>query len=488
MIDRYRPQIHFTAPSGWLNDPNGLVYFEGEYHLFYQHLWPRHWGQAVSTDLLHWAHLPPALAPDALGDIWSGSAVVDWQDTSGFFGGQPGLVAIFTHQNALPPPHGPQVQSLAYSADCGRTWTMYAGNPVIPNPGTAGFRDPKVFWHAPTRRWVMVTSYNDDRLRLYTSPDLKAWACASEFGQGAVAPARAWECPDLFELPIEGHPTERRWVLQVSLYHGEESARGLPLMRYFLGSFDGTTFASDDPPDAVRQVDYGPDHYAVASWSDVPAGDGRRLCIGWMNNWAYADRTPTHPWQGAMTIPRRLTLRRDDGEIRLAQEPVAELRLLHGEARRWVRRNVSPAAPLTAPVAGPALEIAATFDPATAASFGVRVWAGEAQHTTIGYDVATATLFVDRARAGQAGFSPDFPGRAGGYLALAGGRIALHIVVDRCSVEVFANDGVAAVTSLVFPDAEPTGVEVYATEGTARLVSLEIAALANVNERWKERN
>src|SRR6185437_553798 len=243
MDDRYRPRFHFTPPSGWMNDPNGLVYFDGEYHLFYQHLPRKHWGHAVSIDLVHWTHLPIALYPDELGEIYSGSMVVDAEDSSGFFGAQPGLVAIFTHANDAPPPFGPQVQSIAYSSDRGRTWIKYAHNPVITNYGNPDFRDPKVFWHAATRRWVLVLACQD-RVRFYLSPNLKDWLYASEFGAGQGVRDVPWECPDLFELAVEGEPGRRKWVLQVSVYqrHGRIDRPDYRDMQYFIGDFDGIVF------------------------------------------------------------------------------------------------------------------------------------------------------------------------------------------------------------------------------------------------------
>ena len=216
-----RPLYHVTPPSGWMNDPNGLIYLDGEYHLFYQYIpcdqWditgashPAHWGHAVSPDLIHWTHLPVALEPDHLGAIFSGSVVVDDDDSSGFFGGRPGLVAIFTQDNTNLSPQGPQVQSIAYSPDHGRTWTMYAHNPVISNPGPPDFRDPKVFWHAPTERWVMVVTYHGDRVQFYQSENLKDWQYTGEFGATMGAHTAVWECPDLFTLPVDGDPSRTK--------------------------------------------------------------------------------------------------------------------------------------------------------------------------------------------------------------------------------------------------------------------------------------
>ncbi|MGO4274452.1 glycoside hydrolase family 32 protein, partial [Paenibacillus sp. TAF58] len=232
--EKFRPQYHLSPKSGNMSDPNGMVYFDGEYHQFYQN--SAQWGHAVSKDLLHWEHLPVALARDSLGEIWSGSAVVDSKDTSGFFGGKAGLVAIFTHFKA-----GVQSQSIAYSADKGRTWTKYEGNPVIPNPGLKDFRDPKVIWHAPTHSWVMVVSV-DNRVRFYSSPDLKSWKMTSEFGSDQGSHAAVWECPDLFELPVEGSKT-KKWVLAVSI--GSNDTTKGSTAQYFVGTFDGLTFKND---------------------------------------------------------------------------------------------------------------------------------------------------------------------------------------------------------------------------------------------------
>jgi fructan beta-fructosidase len=478
--DRYRPRFHFTPPAGWMNDPNGLVYFQGEYHLFYQHLSPLHWGHAVSVDLVHWTHLPIALYPDDLGDIWSGSVVVDAADSSGFFGGQPGLVAIFTHHNAQSAPAGPQMQSIAYSHDRGRTWTKYVHNPVIPNPGVADFRDPKVFWHGPSGRWVMVVTFNGDRVRFYTSPDLKGWTLASEYGVGQGAHDGVWECPDLFELPVEGEEGRTRWVLHVSLLRrGRGGATPRSEMQYFVGDFDGTTFINENPAGEALWSDYGRDNYAAVTWSDVPRADGRRLAIGWMNNWTYARRVPTNPWQGAMTIPRRLHLRQRPEGPRLAQTPIVELQCLRGQALHHVNRQIAPDDPLRVAGIGDAVEVRATFELETATECGLRIRTDPAQFTAVAYDAGNALLLVDRTYSGQTAFSPAFSGRQRAPLAPVQGRVALHIFADRSSIEVFGNDGEVVVTSLIFPDSAGADLdlEVYATNGAARLVSLDVIAL-----------
>src|SRR4051812_31331668 len=298
----FRPQFHFTPQRNWMNDPNGLVFFDGEYHLFHQYnpegdTWGHmSWGHAVSPDLVRWEHLPVALKEEDGVMIFSGSAVVDRDNTSGFgTGGKPPLVAIYTGHGK-----GKQTQNIAWSSDRGRTWTKFEGNPVI-DINSAEFRDPKVFWHAPTKKWVMVVSRPDQRKVLFFgSKDLKKWEQVGEFGpQGEVR--GIWECPDLFELPIEGDPqNQTRWVLVVNINGGTPA--GGSGCQYFVGTFDGKTFTNANPKETVLWADYGADFYAAQSWSDLPRGR-KRTWIAWMSNWQYANQEPTSPWRTAMTVP-----------------------------------------------------------------------------------------------------------------------------------------------------------------------------------------
>lgn len=472
--DDYRPRFHFTPATGWLNDPNGLVFFEDEYHLFYQanpddiegDNADKHWGHAVGPDLLRWTHLPPSLAPDHLGAIWSGSAVVDWHDTSGFFDGGAGLVAIFTHWRS-----GAQSQSLAYSRDRGRAWTTYAGNPVLPDPGLKDFRDPKVFWHAPTASWVMVLAAGTS-VRFYASPDLKTWRQVGEFADDRGVLARTWECPDLFPLPIENAPGRERWVLVVSL-----NPTDVPAMVAFVGDFDGATFTPERATDAAQPIEAGPDFYAAVSWSDVPPEDGRRLWVGWMGNWRYARNPPTAAWRGALSIPRELRLREFADGTRLVQHPVAELRRLRAGSERRTDLAI-PAGVTPVPAArGTALEIEAEFAPGTAGEFGLHVHAGGGQQTVVAYDLAAQQLVVDRGASGNADFSATFGGRFAGPLAPVDGRVRLHVFVDRCSVEVFADDGRLVLTTLIFPDEAHDGVALFATGGEATATELTVHRL-----------
>ena len=608
----YRPQFHFTPATNWMNDPNGMVYLDGEYHLFYQHnpfgtKWGHmSWGHAVSRDLVHWEHLPIALYEENSIMIFSGSAVVDHANTSGFGrNGEPPLVAIYTgHYTSQPL----QNQQIAYSNDRGRTWTKYEGNPVL-DLGERDFRDPKVIWHEGTKRWVMAVAWPVPRqVRFYASPDLKNWTHLSDFGP-AGSTTGIWECPDLFPLRVEGSRRER-WVLIVSV--GGGGPAGGSAMQYFVGDFDGTRFTLDasypqpqpefapegeliadfegdnygewkaageafgtgpargkiggqqevdgfrgrglvntfldgDRPQgtltspefeitrdylnfligggkhpgetclnlvvdgrtvrtatgddaerltwkswpvqslrgrrarleivdrhsggwghisvdqimladqAVRPatqpalwVDYGPDFYAAVSWSDVPKQDGRRLWLGWMSNWQYANDVPTEGWRNAMSIPRELALRETSDGLRLIQKPVRELerlraeplRLRHaslGEANGWLRRHN---------VSGPLWEIEAELEPS--AEFSLRLFPAGRQVTTIRVSPGEKTVSLDRTQSGLTGFSGSFPSTSEAPLPAGEGPLRLRLFLDTSSIELFVNER-TILTALVFP-------------------------------------
>jgi fructan beta-fructosidase len=489
--ERYRPQYHFTPAVNWMNDPNGLVHFDGEYHLFYQYnpfgiRWGHmSWGHAVSPDLVHWEHLPVAIPEADNVMAFSGSAVVDWNNTSGFGeGGRPPLIAIYTgHRTDRPS----QSQYLAYSTDRGRSWTRYAGNPVL-DLGTPEFRDPKVFWYEPEQKWVMVVALpTEHRISLYSSPDLKEWSHMSDFGP-AAAVGGIWECPDLFELPVVGNPAETRWVLIVSLNPG--SIAGGSGTQYFIGDFDGTRFTSEFPrvesapvpENSALWADYGADNYAGVSFSDVPAEDGRRVWIGWMSNWNYANDLPTSPWRSAQALPRVLSLTRTPQGLRLVQEPVAELQQLRGEQRALAPRPIPEGTTSLAAegIAGRAMEIVVELEAGTASEFGLKVRTGEGEETVIGIDPRAGNLFVDRTRSGEAGFHDEFASRQTAPVQLHDGRVRLHVFVDWSSVEVFADSGRTVITDRIFPTPASDGVALYATGGSARLHSLETWPMASI--------
>ncbi|MBB6734566.1 glycoside hydrolase family 32 protein [Cohnella zeiphila] len=481
--DDQRPRLHFTPPGNWMNDPNGLVFCEGEYHLFYQHhpfdlQWgPMHWGHAVSRDLIHWEHLPIALAPDEHGTIFSGCAVVDENDTSGFFGGGKGLVAVFTQHAERPQTREPlQRQSIAYSKDNGRTWTKYAGNPVLGDESVLDFRDPKAIWHEAAAKWVMVVSAGD-RVRFYTSPDLKEWTFASDFGAGEGSHAGVWECPDLFELPVDGGAAGRKWVLMVSVGGDPDDPAGSGT-QYFVGSFDGTAFVNDHPSDTVLWMDRGRDNYAGATWSNIPREDGRRLFIGWMVNLKYAGVTPATVWRGAMTLPRELTLADTAEGPRIVQQPVAEVERLREEIGRWSDTVLRSGAEWTGDASGNALEAVAEFEPDTAAEVGIRFGTAPGEETIVGYDARRGELFIDRTCSGRTDFHELFPCRHAAPLDPAERRLRLWIFVDRSSVEVFAGDGRLVMTDLIFPSGPNRSVALYSLGGDAKLSSLTLYRLA----------
>lgn len=484
----WRPQFHVTPPDTWMNDPNGMVVFEGEYHLFYQNnpfgnRWGHmSWAHAVSRDLVHWEHLPLALSEENGVMIFSGSAVVDWKNTSGFGrDGRPPMVAIYTAHHAGRPL---QNQHLAYSTDRGRTWTKFPGNPVL-DLGEADFRDPKVFWHEATGRWVMAVAWPPKRrVRFYASPDLKSWTHLSDFGP-AGSTEGIWECPDLFPAAVEGHRRDRPWVLVVNV--GSGAPAGGSGTQYFVGDFDGTRFTARTPspevPGAALWADFGRDFYAAVTWSDVPPRDGRRLWIGWMSNWTYANEVPTHPWRSAMTVPRSLGLRETSGGLRLVQQPVRELRALRGprehlgrsttlEATRWLQSRQIPAG---------LAELDLTLDRVPGSGrLVLRALHGTTGSTEITADLAAGELRLDRTRSGRADFHPQFAGVHGAPLRLDSGHLRLQILADVSSLEVFAQGGETVLTDLVLP--ESTGLrwelEAHGDAAKARVRSISLWPLA----------
>ena len=476
----YRLQYHFTPPAKWMNDPNGLVYYAGEYHLFYQYnpddtVWgPMHWGHAVSRDLVNWQHLPIALFPDENGTIFSGSAVIDWHNTAGF--GEEAMIAIFTHDRS-----GRQSQSLAYSTDIGRSWTKLTGNPVLKPPSNIrNFRDPKVFWYGSpeTGHWVMAVS-GGSAILFFSSPDLKNWTPTGGFGFGYGATEGVWETPDLFPLPVDGG-ADTRWVLNVGVANG--SPAGGSGTQYFTGSFDGETFTSENPKDTILWADFGADFYAAQSWNEISSG--RRVWLGWLNNWRYATAIPTTTWRGAFTLPRELSLAATPDGIRLVQQPIPELEKLRGKPWDWQNETITPGVNLLSGLSGETLEIRAEFQITPnmdASRLGFRVWSGNGGHATIGYTTKSHTLFIDRAECGQTEFSPAFPGVHIAQMDPQDGLIRLHIFVDRASVEVFGNDGLVAVSNQIFPCARSSGIELFADGGPVQANHLTIYPLTQAD-------
>jgi fructan beta-fructosidase len=452
------------------------VWFDGEYHLFFQHNptgsdWGNiSWGHAVSPDLLEWHELPVALAATDDEMVFSGSVVVDHADTSGLGaeGGTP-LVALYTSHDVAT---GRQAQCVAYSLDRGRTWTRHAGNPVLDVEST-DFRDPKVFWHEDGGYWVMVVAMAVDRVvRLYRSEDLLRWQHLSDFGpRGAVSDV--WECPDLFPLQVDGDPSDVRWVLVVSVQGGAPA--GGSGMQYFVGDFDGTTFTAHLPADAddVAWLDLGADYYAAVSFAGMP--EGRRVMLGWMSNWAYARDLPTESFRGAMSIPRTCELRRVGTGLRLVQAPlVPELEPVHVAGP--VRLDVG-VTPLPPECHGRELSIVAEFAPGSTGRFGLLLATGGSERTEVGYDVDRGCVYVDRTASGAVGFHPDFAAVHTAALEPERGVVRLHVLLDRSCVEVFAGQGEVVLTDQVFPAADSRGTAVFAEGGQAMLLRLTVTPL-----------
>ena len=477
----YRPQVHFSPPTQWMNDPNGMVYYAGEYHLFYQHypdsnVWgPMHWGHAVSEDLVEWENLPVALYPDSLGWIFSGSAVVDHGNTSGLgeSGGDP-LVAIFTYHNDSLQQAGRddhQYQGIAYSNDRGRSWTKYAGNPVIPNTeAIRDFRDPKVVWDAERGQWLMVFAALDQIL-FWRSNNLIDWERLNAFGPGLGNHDGVWECPDIFPLQV-AETGESQWVLLVSINSG--GPNGGSATQYFVGDFDGTaftldpTFAGDVRGDSGVWLDYGRDNYAGVTWANVPDNDGRRLFVGWMSNWAYADDVPTTVWRGAMTVPRTLSLHQTAEGYRVYSSPIEELtslreqaKMFHGEHR--IENTGSGAFEL---------DLSYVLDATAADTLGVELQNALGETLRVSYDPRTDMFYTDRQGAGPNDFSDRFalaPHRA--PRISNSDTLRMHLIVDRASVEVFADGGATVLTDIVFPT-EPFDRVVVVGEGEGTIYGL----------------
>ncbi len=482
-----RPNYHFTPPAAWMNDPNGMFYQNGKYHLFYQHypddnVWgPMHWGHAVSSDLTQWEHLPIALYPDSLGYIFSGSAVVDHGNTSGFGTAEaPAIVAMFTYHDMAGEKAGRddfQSQGIAYSTDEGKTWTKYAGNPVIPNLGVRDFRDPKVVWDAAHGQWLMVLAAQD-RVQFFTSQDLKSWTLASSFGEGARNHAGVWECPEIIPMNI-AETGERVWLLTVSINPG--GANGGSGTFYFPGNWDGAAFtplweATFSATDTVNWVDYGRDNYAGVTFANAP--DGRNIYVGWMSNWDYAQVVPTTSWRSAMTLPRELSLHQTDFGTRLHQAPVAELKALRGERIKLQMPRLEDgvtAIDLSELDTNGAFELDLTIDLVDSDAEELYVTLGNEsgeQFYRFGYNRKTGVtnaFFSDRRSAGLTDFSEKFAPEG---LTVAPrwsneGNLRIHAFFDRTSAEVFCDQGDPVMTDIFFPEEAFTKLtfETYGSTG-----------------------
>ncbi len=478
--EKFRPAFHHTPVYGWMNDPNGMFYKDGVWHLYYQ--WNPYgskwqnmtWGHSSSTDLINWQHHPAAIEPDGLGTVFSGSCASDKDDTAGF--GSDAVIALYTSAAAS------QVQSLAHSNNNGNTFEIYPGNPVITLESEA--RDPNMFWNEATGEWNLVLAHAlEHEMLVFTSPDMKQWTLQSAFGKGLGAQDGVWECPDLFELAVDGSD-QKKWVLICNINPG--GPFGGSATQYFIGEFDGKTFTPDRDADGnvpTKWMDYGKDHYATVSWSNAP--DNRRTVIGWMSNWQYAAEVPTMQYRSANTLPREIGLfRASDGEIYTSCTPSPEIGALRGNAS--VKKRSFTAGKKSRTFAlpeanGGICEITLEITPKKGVPVNLTLANEAGNKVEMVYNPAESTFSFDRYQSGQTDFSQDFPAITTAPAFTDGGNLRLRIFIDRSSIEVFEQNGRFAMTNLVFPESPYTTLSVNAPAGNARIENLAIYPLRTTN-------
>lgn len=463
--ETYRPVYHHTPVYGWMNDPNGMFYKDGVYHLYFQYnpygsMWANMtWGHSTSTDLTHWTYEGTAIVPDAWGAIFSGSCVVDKDNTAGF--GKGTVVAFYT--SAKSTPWGDvQSQSMAYSLDNGKTFIKYEHNPILTST-ERDFRDPKVFWYAPGKHWVMMLAVGQE-MQIYSSGNLKDWKKESSFGAMQGAHGGVWECPDLVEVAVEGSK-EKKWVLICNLNPG--GPFGGSAAQYFVGSFDGKKFVNESPTQ-TKWLDWGKDNYATVTWSNAPAG--RCIALGWMSNWQYANNVPTTQYRSANTLARDLTLYRVGGELYLKSKPSPEIKKARAEEKKIptfeVKGNYEVAS-LLADNKG-AYEIEMTIENKGTSKIDFSLMNEKGEKVAMYYDVVRKQFVMDRSASGIVGFSRDFPAVTVAPVRNTD-QIHLRLFIDRSSVEVFGEDGEYVMTNLVFP-AEPYNRMVFSSDKGSYIV------------------
>ena len=462
--ETYRPVYHHTPMYGWMNDPNGMFYKDGVYHLYFQYnpygsMWGNMtWGHSTSTDLTHWTYEGTAIVPDAWGAIFSGSCVVDKDNTAGF--GKGAVVAFYT--SAKSTPWGDiQSQSMAYSLDNGKTFIKYEHNPILTST-ERDFRDPKVFWYAPGKHWVMMLAVGQE-MQIYSSGNLKVWKKESSFGAMQGAHGGVWECPDLVEVAVEGSK-EKKWVLICNLNPG--GPFGGSAAQYFVGSFDGKKFVNESPTQ-TKWLDWGKDNYATVTWSNAPAG--RCIALGWMSNWQYANNVPTQ-YRSANTLARDLTLYRVGGELYLKSKPSPEIKKARAEEKKIptfeVKGNYEVAS-LLADNKG-AYEIEMTIENKGTSKIDFSLMNEKGEKVAMYYDVVRKQFVMDRSASGIVGFSRDFPAVTVAPVRNTD-QIHLRLFIDRSSVEAFGEEGEYVMTNLVFP-AEPYNRMVFSSDKGSYIV------------------
>ena len=495
--DYYRPVYHHTPLYGWMNDPNGLVYKDGEYHLYFQYnpygsRWGNmHWGHSVSKDLVHWEHLDPAIARDTLGQIFSGSVVVDANNSAGY--GKDALIAFYTSASDE---HG-QIQCMAYSTDNGRTYTKYEKNPILtPFDGLRDFRDPKVFWYEPAQKWYMIVSA-DKNMRFYSSADLKQWEYLSQFGEGYGVQPNQFECPDFIQLPVDGNKDNMKWVMIVNINPG--CLFGGSATEYFVGTFDGKEFKCDNDKSVTKWLDFGKDHYATVCFSNT--GD-RVIAVPWMSNWQYANITPIRQNRGANALPRELSLYSKGGEVYMAANVAKEVEALRKETRKVDNFSLKGEQTISDVVAAEecAFEVEVDVTPGKSQTVGFDLVNDKGEKAKIYLDMKSGRIVMDRSESGLVAFGEksephfkenhdrrktesvnyvnDFALGTWAPLSLCEGKTYhLNVFVDKCSVEIFVDGGRIAMTNLVFPTSPYNALRFYAEGGEATIENLNIHKL-----------
>lgn len=470
--EQYRPQFHFSPASNWCNDPNGLVYNNGTYHLFYQHnpfgnRWGHMtWAHASSKDLVHWKHLPIAIPEENGIMIFSGTCVVDKNNTSGFGkNGKTPMVAVYTGHIE----NKNQSQHIAYSLDDGLTWTKYMNNPVL-DLHKVDFRDPKIFWHEPKKYWVMSVMLPVEHIvQFYASPNLKDWTHLSDFGPAGDT-SGVWECPDLTRVPVEGMPGKTKWLLQMSMNAS---------MQYFVGEFDGEKFINENPSDKIYRPDYGPDYYAAIAYNQLPATH-LPTAIGWVNNWNYANDIPTIPWKSAMSLPRQLSVKRSSTEWLLIQKPISTIKALRKEIVKLPHLIVDGIKKL--PVKSGRFELQLDMEPAAGTVSGVKLAVGKNSYFELGYDAAGRRFYIDRSRAGKADFNDQYKKMSlfSKEVEPEDNKIHLQIFYDNSIAEIFVNHGEAVFTAQLFVGDTDKGLELFSKGSKTKFSNLQIWAMKPV--------
>lgn len=480
----HRAQYHFSPASGWMNDPNGLVYHKGVYHLFYQYypnatVWgPMHWGHATSKDLVYWEQKPIALFPDEKGFIFSGSAVVDEKNTSDFGkDGEVPLVAIYTYFRLDVEKAGgsdTQTQGIAYSLDNGETWVKYENNPVLEDVEHTDFRDPKVFWHDETSSWIMALVAGD-HAKFYRSKDLKDWNHISDFGKEQGAHGGVWECPDLFKLKVEGSE-EEKWVLIISI--GSGGPNGGSGTQYFIGDFDGDNFTSEQIE--YKWLDWGTDNYAGVTYNNTP--NGERAFIGWMSNWQYALKTPTSTWRSAMTLARKLSLRKVDGSYHLVNYPIETVNDL---AISELKENIIIDSKGKVELENKNLNQSVITFSADKRDFEISLSNSMNEEVTLIFDATSRLLMLDRTNSGITSFNYEF-GNKLHYMATNDlpEEFEVTIYMDKSSIEFFLDKGLYAMTAQLFPNEEYTTITIKnSSNATMKMKDFSIKGLKSI---WQQ--